>query len=191
VKHPYVSTLALVGLANAVLAGTALSQQQSAAVAGDTHVQAIVASFNKSKHRIKDKRGVRTEKYLDVRSVPAARRNPADYSGAYEADPGFGLQLRVDASGRVEGTGTEPINDAGTIQRSFRLTNGVVNGPLLKATKVYADGSSESFEGVFINRTRFESPTDKGATAFGLGVVGQHYHVGGQDLDRIFYESRQ
>ncbi|HYS70273.1 MAG TPA: hypothetical protein VEM14_08535 [Gemmatimonadaceae bacterium] len=190
-KRSRVSTLALVGLANAFLAGTALSQQQSGAASGDARTQAIVASFNKSKHVIKEKRGVRKEKYLDVRSVPATKQNLVDYSGTYEASVGFRLRLRVDAGGRVEGTGSEPVDDAGTVQRTFSLRNGVVNGALIKATKVYADGTSEPLEGVFINKTVFESPTDKGVTAFGLGVVGQRYHVGGLDLDRVFYELRQ
>ena len=186
-KRPHVSTLALVGLTNAVLASAALSQQQTAVVSGDARTQAIVASFNKSKHVIKEKRGVRTEKYLEVRSVPVAKLNPADYSGTYDASEGLRLHLRVDANGHVEGTGSEPLDDGGTVQRTYSLRNGVISGALLKATKVYANGTSEPLEGVFINRTRFESPTDKGETTFGLGVVG-HYRIGGNDLDRVFYE---
>ena len=186
-KRPYVSTLALVGLTNALLASTALSQQQSAAASGVARTQAIVASFNKSKHVIKEKRGVRTEKYLEVRSAPAAKLNPADYSGTYEASESLRLRLRVDAKGNVEGTGSEPLDDAGTVQRTYSLRNGVISGTLLKATKVYANGTSAPLEGVLINRTRFESPTDKGQTTFGLGVVG-HFHIDGNDLDRVFYE---
>jgi len=187
VKRPHVSTLALVGLTNAVLASAALSHQQTAVVSGDARTQAIVASFNKSKHVIKEKRGVRTEKYLEVRSVPVAKLNPADYSGTYDASEGLRLHLQVDGSGRVEGTGSEPLDDGGTVQRTYSLRNGVINGAVLRATKVYANGTSEPLEGVFINRTRFDSPTDKGETTFGLGVVG-HYRVGGNDLDRVFYE---
>ena len=186
-KRSYVSTLALVGLTNAVLASAALSQQQSAGAGGDARTQAIVASFNKSKHVIKEKRGVRTEKYLEVRSAPVVKQNPADYSGRYDASEGLRLHLRVAVNGHVEGTGSEPLDDAGTVQRTYTLRNGVISGALLKATKVYANGTSAPLEGVFINRTRFESPTDKGETTFGLGVVG-HFHIGGNDLDRVFYE---
>lgn len=189
-KRSYASRLALIGLANAFFASTVMSQQQAATASGDLRTQAIVASFNKSKHVIKEKRGVRMEKYLDVRSVPVTKQNPADYTGTYEASQGLRLQLRVDASGHAEGTGSEPVNEAGTVQRTFTLRNGRITGALIKATKVYAGGSSEPFEGVFINRTRFESPTDKGETVFGLGVVGQHLHIGGNDLDRVFYELR-
>ena len=189
-ERSYVSTLAIIGLTNATLASAALSQQQSAAASSDARTQAIVASFNKSKHTIKKKRGVGTEKYLEVRSAPVAKQNPADYSGTYDASQGLRLHLRVDANGRVEGTGSEPLDDAGTVQRTYTLRNGVISGALLKATKVYANGTSGPLEGAFINRTRFESPTDKGTTTFGLGVVG-HFHIAGNDLDRVFYEARQ
>lgn len=189
-KRPYVSSLALIVLANAFFAGTVMSQQQPAAASSDIRTQAIVASFNKSKHVIKEKRGVRMEKYLDVRSVPVTKQNPADYTGTYDASEGLRLQLRVDANGHVEGTGSEPVNDDGTVQRTFNLRNGRITGALIKATKVYAGGSAEPFEGVFINRTRFESATDKGKTVFGLGVVG-HFRIGGNDLDRVFYELSQ
>ena len=188
-RNSYVSTLALVALTNAFVGASALSQQQAAAASSDLRTQAIVASFNKSKHVIKEKRGVRKEKYLDVRSVPVAKRNPADYSGTYEASEGLRLQLRVDANGHVEGTGSEPLDDNGTVQRTYSLRNGVIKGALFRATKVYANGTSEPLEGVFINKTVFESPTDKGETAFGLGVVG-HFRIGDLDLDRIFYELR-
>ena len=177
-------------VANALSAGIA-SSQQAAITSSERHTQTIVASFNKSKHVVKEKRGVRKEKYLDVRSVPAVKQNPADYSGAYEADLGFSLQLRVDHNGVVEGTGYEPLNDEPTVSRSFTLKNGRITGALITATKVYGNGSSEPFEGVFINKTVFESPTDKGVTAFGLGVVGKQFQVGGLNLDRLFYQLKQ
>ena len=178
-------------VAKALCAGIA-SSQQSGVANTELRTQTIVASFNKSKHVVKEKHGVRKEKYLDVRSVPAVKQNPADYSGAYEAsDLGFALRLRVDPSGTVEGTGYEPLNDQPAVSRSFTLKNGLITGALITATKVYGDGSSESFEGVFIDKTVFESPTDKGVTAFGLGVVGNSFQVGGLNLGRLFYQLKQ
>jgi hypothetical protein len=169
------------------------SSQQPAGPAAQSRTQAIVASFNKSKHVSKEKRGVRKEKYIQVRTEPVTKQNPAEYSGSYEALglPGFSLRLRVDRSGRVEGTGSEPLNDDATVSRSFNLRDGQINGALITAKKLYADGSSEPFEGVFINRTSFGSPTDKGVTTFGLGVVGKGFQVGGQNLDRVFYQLMQ
>ena len=172
-------------------AGVGASQQPGIA-ATDSRTRAIVASFNKSKHVVKEKRGVRKEKYLDVRSAPVVKQNPADYSGEYEeAELGFSLRLRVDRDGKVEGTGYEPLNGDSGVSRSFRLTDGQIRGALITAKRVYADGSSEPLEGVFINKTRFESPTDKGVTAFGLGVIGKGLQVGGLNIDRIFYQLKQ
>ena len=177
--------------ASVFCAGVGASQQPGVA-ATDTRTRAIVASFNKSKHMVKEKHGVRKEKYLDVRSVPVVKQNPADYSGEYEeAGLGFSLRLRVDRDGKVEGTGYEPLNGDSGVSRSFRLTDGQIRGALITAKKVYADGSSEPLEGVFINKTVFESPTDQGVTAFGLGVIGKGFQVGGQNLTRIFYQLKQ
>jgi hypothetical protein len=187
---PFAPLTALI-VANALCARVASSQQPGVA-STELRTQTIVASFNKSKHVVKEKRGVRKEKYLDVRSVPAVRQNPADYSGAYEAsDLGFSLRLRVDPSGTVEGTGYEPLYDQPAVSRSFTLKNGRISGALITATKLYGDGSSEPFEGVFIDKTVFESPTDKGVTAFGLGVLGKTFQVGGLSLNRIFYQLKQ
>lgn len=177
--------------ASVFCAGTGSSQQPGVA-ATESRTKAIVASFNKSKHLVKEKHGVRKEKYLDVRSEPVAKQNPADYSGAYEADGlGFALQLRVDRSGKVEGTGYEPPNGEPGVSRSFTLRDGQITGALITAKKVYANGSSEPFEGVFINKTSFESPTDKGFTTFGLGVISKRFQVGGLNLDRVFYQLKQ
>ena len=184
--------LTAVIVTNALCAGIASSQQAGLA-SSELRAQTIVASFNKSKHVVKEKRGVRKEKYLDVRSVPAVKQNPADYSGVYEdlSGMGFSLRLRVDGSGRVEGTGYEPLNGEPAVSRSFTLRNGRITGALITATKVYGNGSSEPFEGVFINKTVFESPTDKGVTAFGLGVVGTQFQMGGLNVDKIFFQLKQ
>ena len=179
-------------IAATTLCSAAASSQQPGVAGSELRTQTIVASYNKSKHVVKEKRGVRKEKYLRVQSVPAVKQNVADYSGAYEgSDPRFSLQLRVDASGKVEGTGYEPLNGDSGVSRSFTLKNGRIMGALITATKVYANESSEPFEGVFINKTVFESPTDKGVTAFGLGVVGKQFQVGGVDLDKLFYQLKQ
>jgi hypothetical protein len=183
---------AAVVVASAICAGVASSQQTGAA-GTELRTQAIVASFNKSKHVVKEKRGVRKEKYLDVRSVPAVKQNPADYSGAYDdlSGMGFSLTLRVNPNGLVEGSGYEPLNDEPAVSRSFTLKNGRLTGALITATKVYGNGSSEPLEGVFINKTVFESPTDKGVTAFGLGVVGRGLQINGLNVDKIFYQLKR
>ena len=179
-------------LAASVFCARVGATQQPGVAAAESRTRAIVASFNKSKHVVKEKRGVRKEKYLDVRSVPVVKQNPADYSGEYEeAGLGFSLRLRVDRDGKVEGTGYEPLNGDSGVSRSFQLRDGQIRGALITAKRVYADVASEPLEGVFINKTRFESPTDKGVTAFGLGVIGKGFQMGGQTIDRIFYQLKQ
>jgi hypothetical protein len=172
-----------------VAIGPASAQTPSSTSAPQTKAQAIAVSFNKFKNVSKEKHGVKKEKYLRVQSDPVAKANPEDYSGTYEVgDFGFALHLRVDRSGRVEGDGYEPLTTDRTVRRSFGLKNGRIEGALLTATKVYANGKAETFEGVFMNRTSYESPTDKGVTRFGLGVLGRPVEVSGITLNKFFYE---
>ena len=170
----------------------ASAQQIVPSASAQSRTRAIAASFNKSKHVVKEKRGVRVEKYKEVRSEPVVKGSPQDYSGTYEVpDMGFALHLQVDKSGNVTGTGYEPAGPDLSVRRRFTLTNGKMEGALLSATEVYADGSQDRLEGVFMNRTAFDSPTDKGVTAFGLGVIGKHVGVGGLTFDKLFYELKQ
>ena len=117
------------------------------------------------------------------------KANPEDYSGTYEIpDLGFAMHLRVDRTGKVEGDGYEPLDSDPAVRRTFTLRNGRIEGALLTATKTYPAGHTEKLEGVFINRTSFESPTDTGYTRFGLGALGRPIEVSGLTLDKFFYE---
>jgi hypothetical protein len=173
-------------------AGSALAQRPSSVQSNtQTRTRAIVASFNKRKHAVKEKYGVRVEKYKEIRSEPAIRANVRDYAGSYEV-PGMGLSLdlKMDANGNVAATGYEQVN--GSVWREFTLRNARIEGALLTATKVYASGATEPFEGVFINSTSFDSPTDRGVTTFGLGVLGSsRVVVGGVSTDRFFYQRKR
>lgn len=170
-------------------AGAALAQGSSV----QARTQAIVASFNKSKHVVKEKYGVRLEKYKEVRSVPAIKANIRDYAGSYEAEGmGLSFDLRVDANGNVSANGYERADMDAPVWRGFTLRNARIQGVLLTATKVYADGATEPFEGVFINSTSFESPTDRGVTKFGLGVIrSSRQVVNGVSIDRVFFERKR
>ena len=154
--------------------------------------QAIVASFNKSKHVVKEKRGVRFEKYKEVRSTAAIKANTRDYAGLYEAEGmGLSLDLKVDGSGNVSANGYEHVDMDVPVWRGFTVRNARIQGALLTGTKVYANGTTEPFEGAFIYRTSFESPTDRGVTTFGLGVIGSSRPVvNGVSIERVFYERK-
>jgi hypothetical protein len=171
-------------------ASRAVAQQTSAPPAAE-RTQVIAASFSKSKHVVKERRGVRVEKYRDIRSTPAVLGNPAEYSGRYEVeDMGFVLDLRVDANGIVTGSGYEPVGGDESVRKTFRLVDGKIDGALLTARQIYGDGTQQRFEGVFMNRTSTNSSTDKGLTQFGLGVTGRTVTINGLTMDKFFYSKR-
>lgn len=151
--------------------------------------QEVVSEFNKTKHKVKEKKGIRVEVFVEVRSQAAVKR-PEEYSGVYrlDGDDAF-LELRVSANGAVEGSGKD------TEGREFILTNGKIEGALLTATKNYSGGGTLKLEGAFINLTTRsgKSPSDavdKG-TAFGLGLVGQIVSYGDRIYgDRVFFERK-
>lgn len=180
-------------LTAALLLNVCLAPPAAAARQDDAGRRAreLAASFSKSKHQVKEKRGVRVEKFKDVRSEPAPKANAADYSGVYEATvgPDYTLSLKVAADGSAEGDGYDP-GPAGP--RRFTLSGAKVAGALLTGTKLYADGSTEKFEGVFINRTERDSPSAAGFTEFGLGVVfGEPKAADGLALERLFYRPKR
>ncbi|MDQ4123511.1 MAG: hypothetical protein M3209_18905 [Acidobacteriota bacterium] len=166
-----------------LLPANAFGQEQNS----QQRTQEIVAEFNKTKHKVKEKKGFRVEVYVETRSEAAVKR-PEEYSGVYRIE-GASLELRVSANGAVEGKGVDSEG------RHFTLTNGRIEGALLTATKTYAGSGSEKFEGVFINLTvrSGKSPADavENGTKFGLGVVGQLVAYGDRIYgDRVFYERR-
>ena len=166
------------------LTSTGVAQTSSEATAKSN---AIAASFSKFKNVSKEKHGFKKEKYVRVESAPAVVSNPADYSGTYKVpDTQFQLDLRVNADGSFTGTGFEPLSE--NVKRTFTLRNGHIRGSLATATKVYANGASESFEGAFMNRSVYESPTDKGVTIFGFGTLTRPFEMNGNTIDKLFYQ---
>ena len=159
-------------------AASVVSQQLSS----QTKAREIAAAFSKNKHAVKEKFGVRMEKYKDVRSEPAVKSNLSEYTGVYEVqDLGYVISVQVGSDGRVQASGSEK-------SRAFTLENAKIDGALLTATKVYSDGAKEKFEGSFLNRTDRNSPTDPGVTIFGLGVVlTTPFEVDGLTYDKLFY----
>ena len=176
-----------IGVVIALLVACSLnvtSQQLS----NQTRAQAIAAAFTRHKHGIKQKAGVRTEKYKDVRSEPVVRQNDAEYAGTYEiAELGYVINLQVGSDGRVAGSGYE-----GQRSRTFRFENAKIEGALLTASKVYRDGVTEMFEGVFLKRTVRDDPADSGVTTFGLGVVlASSFERNGSTYEKLYYQLRQ
>lgn len=177
-------TLALVTLLVAVPA-MAASQQSSE----QSRAQQVAAAFTKHKQTVKEKRGVRMEKYKDVRTEPVVKQNVTEYSGVYQVvDFGDVIDLRVGTDGTVEATG----HDSDQPSRTFVLENARIDGAVLTATKVYRDGARERFEGVFMNRTERDAPSDPGITTFGLGVLlTTPREFSGNTYDKLFYRLKE
>ena len=162
-------------------AGTIISQQPFS----QTKAREVAAAFTKNKHVVKEKFGIRVEKYKDIRSEPDVKSNIRDYSGVYEVpELGYFINVQVGNDGRIEASGSEK-------SRVFRLEHAKIDGALLTASKVYSDGAREKFEGAFLNRTDRDSPTDPGVKIFGLGVILTTPIEGnGYTYDKLFYQAK-
>ena len=154
-----------------------------------SRAEQIATSFTKFKQAVKEKHGVRVEKYKDIRSEPTARQNLIEYSGVYEvADLGYTLSVQVANDGTARAHGAE----GGPDSRSFELENAKIDGAVLTGTKVYRDGRTEPFEGAFLTRTERDSPTDPGIVRYGLGVVlATPVEHGGITYEQLFYQLRR
>jgi hypothetical protein len=146
--------------------------------------------MNRKEHKVKEAFGLRVEKYREIRSEPAFKKDLREYAGAYEVpDRGYSLTLRIGEDGRIRGAGSEQSGQAGQAVRRFTLGNARIQGALLTATKMYDDGATETLEGVFITRTERNRPTDPGRSRFGLGVLGAPVTVAGAARrDKLFYQ---
>lgn len=160
----------------------AIPQQPSS----HTRAQELAATFDKQKSAVKAKRGMRMEKYKDVRNVPLVALEPSSHSGTYEIpDLGYVINIQVGSDGQVQASGS----DSG---RTFKLENARIDDALLLASKVFQDGTTEKFEAVFITRIERDFPTAPGVTKSGLGVVlTKPVEVGGVTYERLFYQLKQ
>lgn len=153
--------------------------------------QEIAASLDKTKHKVKEKYGIRVEMYVEVKNDAVAKANPKDYSGEYESeDLGANLKIQVANDGTVQGGGTDFKGEKFTF-RDARIEDG-----LLTATKVYENGKRENFEGVFVNRIvrAGKSPNDARITYTGFGLAVPAAEIAlenGIILSNIFYEFKR
>ena len=144
-----------------VFAGFAMT-----AAAQDTNQRTrdLVASLDKTKYKKKEKVNVSVEVYLDIKNTPAAKANPADYSGLYDAD-GFRLQLEVASDGSATGSGFDTLVDSGRTL-NFELKSARIDGALLPqprsttevAKKALRQHSSIAHRGWAKTRTTWRRP---------------------------------
>ena len=171
-------------LAIAVLAACtapAASQQISS-----SRARQLAASFSKYKNVVQQRAGVTKDKYANIRSEPVVRANIRDYAGTYEAqDLGFVIDIEVDAAGRILARG----HDSRPSARDFTIEHARIENALFTGRKVYANGTSEPFEGVFLSRTEQRTRNGPTRTTLGLGVqLRTLFEFGGNTYERLFYQ---
>jgi len=154
-----------------VCGGCAVKAQE---VAGQRS-QELAAALDKTKYKKKEKRDFTIEFYIDIKNTPVTRVSVAEFTGSYVCESGeYKLDLKVAPDGTATGSGTE-TNMRDEKRMTFTLRDGRVDGSLLRATKVYENGSAEPLEAVFVERT---TSTGKNAqtiestdSAFGIGFI--------------------
>lgn len=177
-------------LATALLAGLWLANSSPAMQQSDAQQRAeqMAVAFNKTKHKVKEKQGIRIEVFVEIMNEPAPRTDARQYAGTYAADDSYTLTVQVGTDGRVTASGSEPGQHE---IRRFILRDARIEGALLTGTKLYEGGGQEKFEGVFLNRTVRASQTSPGRTTFGLGVLyDPPKFTDYGTLSRIFYEMK-
>ena len=137
--------------------------------------QDLIAALGKTKYKKKEKKNFSFELYIDIKSEAVVKSNVRDYAGIYQSsDANYRIELRVVADGTVEGIGYD--FDFNTSQKqNFTLKDARIEGALLTATKIYADGGKEKLEAVFNNRTVTEGKNpheiNSRETKYGLGFI--------------------
>lgn len=127
----------------------------------------------------KQKEGKQKEgKQKEKRFEPVVREDARGYAGRYVGvEDSHWLDVRADAEGRLTAT----VYEEG---RAVPLRDLRLDGARLAATKVYEDGRSAAFSGLFANRVL------NGVSAFGILVEGPVKAADGVTIERLFYRFR-
>jgi len=150
--------------------------------------QDLIAALSKSKYKKKEKENFSFERYINIKSEAVVKNNVRDYAGIYQSsEAGYQIELRVSTDGKIEGSGYDSDFDTSQKQ-NFTLRDARIEGALLTATKVFADGTKEKLEAVFNNRTVIEgkNPNEINSreTKYGLGFIDSW----GTITNRVFLE---
>ena len=117
----------------------------------------------------------REHKHKEKRFEAVVRAEARDYAGRYVGiDDSYILEIGAEADGRLKITSREGARRAEL--RDIRL-----DGARVTATKVYEDGSTAKFEGLFADRVL------NGERRFGVVVSGLDIKLDGMTIDRTFY----
>jgi ketosteroid isomerase-like protein len=110
---------------------------------------------------------------------PSARATLKEYQGTYTGiDGSYFIEIVALADGKLLIKSFEG-------DRVATLQDIRIEGPAIYATKVYADGETGTFQGVFANRNR------NGQRAFGIIVDGLQMNFEGLLLESLFYRLKE
>lgn len=115
-------------------------------------------------------------KKKDKRFEPVVKQRVEEYAGRYVGImPDYYLEIAATPDGKLSVTSREGGGRRATL-RDIRL-----DGASLKATRVYADGSTKDFEATFVNRIV------NGESSFGIMLENVNVEFEGITFSHIFY----
>jgi hypothetical protein len=148
----------------------------------------LLTALDKTKYKKKEKANISIEIYIDIKNEAAFRSDPTAYSGSYESED-YRMTLNVGKDGSATGEGYDTAGESSR-RLNFTLRDARIQGALLTGTKVYSDGTTQPFEGVFTNRTvstgKNADRIDSRETLFGFGFIQNN----GNWTNRVFLERR-
>jgi hypothetical protein len=167
----------------------------SFAVSGQTSVEKqkaeeIAAEFNKSKTKIKEKRGFVSEITNYVKNTVLVKKDISKYAGSYQAlnNTETLVSLRVGSDGEISGGGYDAI-EKGQL-RYFKFKDATIKDGLLTATKLYDDNTTEIFEAAFLKQVSGNNFLGDMVTISGLGVkynTPRIHPKTGQSASKLFF----
>jgi hypothetical protein len=115
--------------------------------------------FSKTKDKVKEKNGEKTEVHVTVKSTPVFKEDLSDYAGNYwYKDLNYKIEIRLDANKKLMATVRIPG------QPDAPLKNVSVTDAYFSGIHVTKNGEGELWEGVFLDKN------DNGNSEFGLGI---------------------
>jgi ketosteroid isomerase-like protein len=119
------------------------------------------------------------KKHKEKRYEPATRPSVKDYEGKYVGvESSYWIEVFVSPEGKLTINSYEG-------ERRASLSDIRLEGAIISAVKVYEDGGSESFSGVFANRLLNDQ------SAFGIIVDNIQVKISGLTLHGLFYRLRE
>src|SRR5689334_16123110 len=131
--------------------------------------------------------GITREKYKQIHSEVLVRTRLSDYAGLFKVQD-LHYAICISPNEEVSGYDTEKGSN---LQRRFRLLGTHLSGGLLTGTKVYDDGLTAPFEGLFIQVSEADGTSPAKLThkssQFALGVLGVHSEIDRENVNRLLY----